>query len=53
MKSNVKNDRNLGFEVMKGFVAAHQKMLKRAKLENKTLIIERDGKPTRVKARDL
>ncbi|MEZ0483448.1 hypothetical protein [Fibrella aquatica] len=53
MESNVKSDQDLGALVMQGFVTDHQKMLKRAKLENKTLIIERDGKPVRVKARDL
>ena len=53
MESNVKSNRDLGLVVMEGFLAAHQNMLKRAKLENKTLIIERDGKPVRIKARDL
>ena len=53
METNVKTDQDLATVVMQGFVAAHQKMLKRAKLENKTLVVERDGKPVRVKARDL
>ena len=46
-------NKSFGEVVMAGFLAANQKMIKRAKLENKTLVIERDGKPVRVKARDL
>ena len=53
MATDVKIEQDLATLAMKGFVLAHQKMLKQAKRENKTLIIERDGKPARVKARDL
>lgn len=38
---------------MEGFREAHRRLLEKAKKNDDDLVIERDGKPVRVKARDL
>ena len=40
-------------KVMDGFRLAHKRLVEKAKRDDDTLVIERDGKPVRVKARDL
>lgn len=40
-------------KVMDGFRLAHKRLIEKAKRDDDTLVIERDGKPVRVKARDL
>ena len=53
METNEKREQDLMTIVMQAFEVAHRKMLKQAKLEDRTLVIERDGKVVQVKARDL
>ena len=40
-------------KLFKGAQSAIQQVIEKAKQENRTLVISRDGKPVRVKARDL
>ncbi|WP_293679846.1 hypothetical protein [Spirosoma sp. 48-14] len=40
-------------KIMQGFRLAHKRLIEKAKREDDSLVIERDGKPIRVKARDL
>lgn len=40
-------------ELFKGAQLAIKKIVEKAKREDRTLVISRDGKPVRVKARDL
>lgn len=40
-------------KLFKGAQAAIQQVIEKAKREDRTLVISRDGKPVRVKARDL
>jgi hypothetical protein len=40
-------------KLFKGAQAAIRQLIEKAKRENRTLVISRDGKPVHVKARDL
>lgn len=49
----VSKKEDISAKVMEGFRLAHKRLVEKAKRDDDTLIIERDGKPVRVKARDL
>lgn len=40
-------------QVMRGFRLAHKRLVEKAKRDDDTLVIERDGKIVHVKAREL
>lgn len=44
---------DISAKVMKGFRLAHKRLVEKAKRDDDTLVIERNGKPAYVKARDL
>lgn len=49
----VSKKEDISAKVMEGFRLAHKRLIEKAKRDDDTLVIERDGKPVRVKARDL
>ncbi|WP_420147114.1 hypothetical protein [Spirosoma sp.] len=49
----VSKQEDISEKVMAGFRLAHKRLVEKAKREDDTLVIERNGKPVRVKARDL
>lgn len=51
METSQKKD--LSDTVMKGFQLAYQRLVEKAKREDRELVISRDGKIVHVKARDL
>lgn len=49
----VSKKEDISAKVMEGFRLAHKRLVEKAKREDDTLVIERNGKPVYVKARDL
>ncbi|MBD2751511.1 hypothetical protein [Spirosoma validum] len=49
----VSKQEDISEKVMKGFRLAHKRLVEKAKREDDTLVIERDGKIMHIKARDL
>ena len=52
METETKKE-DMAEKIMQGFRLAHKRLIEKAKREDDSLVIERDGKPIRVKARDL
>lgn len=52
MEAPVKQE-NISKKVMDGFRLAHKRLVEKAKRDDDTLVIERDGKIVHVRARDL
>lgn len=48
-----KSKKDITSLVMDGFRLAHQRLVEEAKKDDRELVISRDGKPVRVRARDL
>ena len=49
----VSKKEDISEKVMEGFRLAHKRLVEKAKRDDDTLVIERNGKPIHVKARDL
>ena len=49
----IQNKKELSEKVLKGFRMAYKKLIEKAKRDDETLVIVRDGKIVHVKARDL
>lgn len=43
----------VSFQLMRGFQLANERLIEKAKRNNDTLVVQRDGKIEYVKARDL
>ncbi|GAB4028500.1 hypothetical protein [Spirosoma gilvum] len=52
METGIKKE-DFAEKIMQGVLLAHKRLIEKAKRDDDTLVIERDGKPVRVKARDL